>query len=148
MYSLLKIYFMCLIFVVSHHQQKVFNVNFFPNYSSEHYLKSHLIKIKFFVKSYLLYSTLNTYWPQVVAMSCLFLAGKVEETPKKSRDILKQAMALLSDHQFAKLGSDPRVKKKAPYDTNNISCNMHYSKHTCAFQCNQLQDYCYVTAQM
>ena len=43
-------------------------------------------------------------------MSCLFLAGKVEETPKKSRDILKQAKVLLSDHQFAKFGSDPRVR--------------------------------------
>ena len=43
-------------------------------------------------------------------MSCLLLAGKVEETPKKSRDILKQAKALLSDHQFAKFGSDPRVR--------------------------------------
>ncbi|XP_065919058.1 cyclin-K-like isoform X2 [Dysidea avara] len=44
----------------------------------------------------------------VVAMSCLLLAGKVEETPKKSKDVLKQAKSLLSDHQFAKFGSDPR----------------------------------------
>ena len=43
-------------------------------------------------------------------MSCLFLAGKVEETPKKSRDILKQAKAVLSDHQFVKFGSDPKVR--------------------------------------
>ena len=43
-------------------------------------------------------------------MSCLFLAGKVEETPKKSKDILKQAKALLLDHQYAKFGSDPRVR--------------------------------------
>ena len=28
-------------------------------------------------------------------MSCLFLAGKVEEAPKKSRDILYKAKALL-----------------------------------------------------
>jgi len=42
-------------------------------------------------------------------MSCLLLAGKVEETPKKSKDVLKQAKSLLSDHQFAKFGSDPRV---------------------------------------
>jgi len=39
-------------------------------------------------------------------MSCLLLAGKVVETPKKSKDVLKH---LLSDHQFAKFGSDPRV---------------------------------------
>ena len=44
-------------------------------------------------------------------MSCLLLAGKVEETPKKSKDVLKQAKSLLSDHQFAKFfGSDPRVR--------------------------------------
>ena len=43
-------------------------------------------------------------------MSCLFLAGNVEETPKKSRNVLKQAKALLSDHQFSKFGSDPRVR--------------------------------------
>ena len=56
------------------------------------------------------------YWPQVVAMSCLFLAGKVEETPKKSRDILKQAKALLSDHQFSKFGSNvPRVRNVKAY---------------------------------
>ena len=48
-------------------------------------------------------------------MSCLFLAGKVEETPKKSRDILKQAKTLLSEHQFAKFGSDPRVRNIKTY---------------------------------
>jgi len=58
-------------------------------------------------------------YPQVVAMSCLLLAGKVEETPKKSKDVLKQAKSLLSDHQFAKFGSDPRVMRCAISSTRS-----------------------------
>ena len=53
-------------------------------------------------------------------MSCLFLAGKVEETPKKSRDILKQAKMLLSDHQFAKFGADPRVRNVQAFSRHGI----------------------------
>lgn len=39
---------------------------------------------------------------------CLFLAGKVEETPKKCKDIIKTARSLLNDIQFAQFGDDPK----------------------------------------
>ncbi|KAG7236970.1 hypothetical protein INR49_032947 [Caranx melampygus] len=39
---------------------------------------------------------------------CLFLAGKVEETPKKCKDIIKTARSLLNDTQFAQFGDDPK----------------------------------------
>ncbi|XP_071401907.1 cyclin-K-like [Centroberyx affinis] len=39
---------------------------------------------------------------------CLFLAGKVEETPKKCKDIIKTARSLLTDIQFAQFGDDPK----------------------------------------
>lgn len=46
----------------------------------------------------------------VVAAACLLLAGKVEETPKKCKDILKTVRGQLNDAQFAKFGQDPKVK--------------------------------------
>ena len=42
------------------------------------------------------------------ACSCLFLAGKVEETPKKCKDIIKTARQFLTDAQFALFGDDPK----------------------------------------
>lgn len=51
-------------------------------------------------------------WPlsnQVTGACCLFLAGKVEETPKKCKDIIKTARSLLNDVQFAQFGDDPKV---------------------------------------
>ncbi|XP_018327315.1 cyclin-K [Agrilus planipennis] len=44
----------------------------------------------------------------VTACCCLFLAGKVEETPKKCKDIIKTARSLLSDTKFATFGDDPK----------------------------------------
>ncbi|XP_056152325.1 cyclin-K-like [Lampris incognitus] len=44
----------------------------------------------------------------VTAGCCLFLAGKVEETPKKCKDIIKTARGLLNDIQFAQFGDDPK----------------------------------------
>uniref|UniRef100_T1IQM6 Cyclin-K n=1 Tax=Strigamia maritima TaxID=126957 RepID=T1IQM6_STRMM len=44
----------------------------------------------------------------VTACCCLFLAGKVEETPKKCKDIIKTARSLLTDHQYLQFGEDPR----------------------------------------
>lgn len=41
---------------------------------------------------------------------CLFLAGKVEETPKKCKDIIKTARSLLNDVQFGQFGDDPKVR--------------------------------------
>lgn len=44
----------------------------------------------------------------VTACCCLFLAGKVEETPKKCRDIIKIARSMLSDQKFQSFGEDPK----------------------------------------
>ncbi|KAL3280130.1 hypothetical protein HHI36_017634 [Cryptolaemus montrouzieri] len=44
----------------------------------------------------------------VTACCCLFLAGKIEETPKKCKDIIKTARGLLSDEKFATFGIDPK----------------------------------------
>ncbi|KAH3859370.1 cyclin-K-like [Dreissena polymorpha] len=44
----------------------------------------------------------------VTASCCLFLAGKVEETPKKCKDIIKISQTILNPKQFAQFGSDPR----------------------------------------
>lgn len=44
----------------------------------------------------------------VTACCCLFLAGKVEETPKKCKDIIKTARSLLTDQKFATFGEDPK----------------------------------------
>ena len=43
-----------------------------------------------------------------MAATCLFLAGKVEETPKKSYDIIKYSKSILSEQLFAQFGSDPK----------------------------------------
>ena len=45
----------------------------------------------------------------VVAAACLLLAGKVEETPKKCRDIIKVCQSLLNEHQMSHFGSSPKV---------------------------------------
>ena len=44
----------------------------------------------------------------VVGAACLLLAGKVEETPKKCKDILKVTRSLLNDQQMASFGSNPK----------------------------------------
>lgn len=43
----------------------------------------------------------------VMAASCLFLAGKVEETPKLSKDIVRTAKNLLSKEQFTAFALNP-----------------------------------------
>ncbi|XP_063685528.1 cyclin-K-like isoform X2 [Bolinopsis microptera] len=43
----------------------------------------------------------------VMAASCLFLAGKVEETPKLSKDIVRTAKHLLSKEQFTAFALNP-----------------------------------------
>ena len=46
---------------------------------------------------------------QAMAACCLFLAGKVEETPKKCKDIIKVARSMLTDLEFQDFGKDPKV---------------------------------------
>ena len=46
---------------------------------------------------------------QVMSACCLFLAGKVEETPKKCKDIIRTVQLLLSPEGFQAFGDDPRV---------------------------------------
>ena len=46
---------------------------------------------------------------QVTAACCLFLAGKVEETPKKCKDLIKITKSMLSEAQFATFKDDPKV---------------------------------------
>ena len=45
----------------------------------------------------------------VVAATCVMLAGKVEETPKKCKDIIKVAQQLLTAEQFKAFGNDAKV---------------------------------------
>ncbi|XP_034946387.1 cyclin-K-like isoform X2 [Chelonus insularis] len=44
----------------------------------------------------------------VTACCCLCLAGKVEETPKKCRDIINTAKTLLTKQKFMTFGEDPK----------------------------------------
>ena len=44
----------------------------------------------------------------VVAAACLLLAGKVEETPKKCKDILKVTNSLLNEQQMRGFGSNQK----------------------------------------
>ena len=55
-----------------------------------------------------MYHSFKSFPRFVSASCCLFLAGKVEETPKKCKDIIKTARTLLTDHQFATFGEDPK----------------------------------------
>jgi cyclin K len=50
----------------------------------------------------------RTFPRYVTACCCLFLAGKVEETPKKCKDIIRQAKLLLSETKFTTFGEDPK----------------------------------------
>ncbi|XP_025203862.1 cyclin-K-like, partial [Melanaphis sacchari] len=44
----------------------------------------------------------------LTACCCLFLAGKVEETPKKSKDILNLAKTILPKHKYKTFRKDPK----------------------------------------
>ncbi|XP_046849420.1 cyclin-K-like [Xenia sp. Carnegie-2017] len=50
----------------------------------------------------------KTFPRWVTACASLFLAGKVEETPKKCRDIIMVAKKMLSEHHFRLFGDNPR----------------------------------------
>lgn len=61
----------------------------------------------FFHRFYMFYS-FRQFHIYPMAAACLFLAGKVEETPKKSNDIVKFSKTILSDQDFATFGQDPK----------------------------------------
>eukprot|EP00794_Sanderia_malayensis_P020414 gene20414-22427_t len=48
------------------------------------------------------------YETEVTGTACLFLAGKVEETPKKCKDLLRMCRTFLSESQFESFGENPR----------------------------------------
>ncbi len=56
-----------------------------------------------------MYHSFKEYNRYLTAMGCLFLAGKVEETPKKCKDLIQSAKERLSEKQFEGLGEDPKV---------------------------------------
>lgn len=55
-----------------------------------------------------MFQTFKAFPRYVTACCCLFLAGKVEETPKKCKDIIKTARGMLSDQKFHSFGVDPK----------------------------------------
>lgn len=55
-----------------------------------------------------MFHTFRTFPRYITACCCLFLAGKVEETPKKCKDIIKVAKSLLTEQKFASFGEDPK----------------------------------------
>lgn len=63
--------------------------------------------VVYFHRFYMFHS-FKTFPRYVTACCCLFLAGKVEETPKKCMDIIKKARELLLDPQFKSFGDDPK----------------------------------------
>ncbi|XP_015610477.1 cyclin-K isoform X2 [Cephus cinctus] len=63
--------------------------------------------VVYFHRFYMFHSFKN--FPRyVTACCCLFLAGKVEETPKKCKDIIKTAKTLLTEQKFMTFGEDPK----------------------------------------
>ena len=85
------------------------------------------LRFKYVLDLFLIvFLTNNTQFVQVTAACCLFLAGKVEETPKKCKDIIKTSRTMISDTHFATFGDDPKVNRPFPYN-NGIVTNAIYS---------------------
>lgn len=63
--------------------------------------------VVYFHRFYVFHS-FHSFPRYVTACCCLFLAGKVEETPKKCRDIIKMARSMLTDQKFESFGDDPK----------------------------------------
>lgn len=63
--------------------------------------------VVYFHRFYMFHS-FKSFPRYVTACCCLFLAGKVEETPKKCKDIIKTARSMLSDQKFQSFGEDPK----------------------------------------
>jgi cyclin K len=63
--------------------------------------------VVYFHRFYMFHS-FRTFPRFVTACCCLFLAGKVEETPKKAKDIIKIAKSYLSEQKYVSFGDDPK----------------------------------------
>ncbi|XP_013139333.1 PREDICTED: cyclin-K-like [Papilio polytes] len=63
--------------------------------------------VVYFHRFYMFHS-FKTFPRYITACCCLFLAGKVEETPKKCKDIIKVAKPLISEQKFSSFGDDPK----------------------------------------
>ncbi|CAG9132578.1 hypothetical protein JYU34_017365 [Plutella xylostella] len=63
--------------------------------------------VVYFHRFYMFHS-FRTFPRYITACCCLFLAGKVEETPKKCKDIIKVAKSLLTEQKFGTFGEDPK----------------------------------------
>uniref|UniRef100_A0A2R5LDD5 Cyclin-K n=1 Tax=Ornithodoros turicata TaxID=34597 RepID=A0A2R5LDD5_9ACAR len=63
--------------------------------------------VVYFHRFYMFHS-FRTFPRFITACCCLFLAGKVEETPKKCKDIIKTARAFLTEKQYTSFGEDPK----------------------------------------
>ncbi|XP_066590915.1 cyclin-K [Prorops nasuta] len=63
--------------------------------------------VVYFHRFYMFHS-FKSFPRYVTACCCLFLAGKVEETPKKCKDVIRTAKTLLSDQKFLTFGEDPK----------------------------------------
>ncbi|XP_013786694.1 cyclin-K-like [Limulus polyphemus] len=63
--------------------------------------------VMYFHRFYMIHS-FKTFPKYVTACSCLFLAGKVEETPKKCKDIIKMAQSFLTEQQVLQFGEDSK----------------------------------------
>ncbi|KAL8619872.1 hypothetical protein ACOMHN_025958 [Nucella lapillus] len=57
---------------------------------------------------FFMFHSFREFHRYTMAACCLFLAGKVEETPKKCKDIIRTVQTLLSPEAFATFGEDPR----------------------------------------
>lgn len=64
---------------------------------------------------FFMYHSFKEYNRYLTALGCLFLAGKVEETPKKCKDLIQSAKERLSEKQFEGLGEDPKVSECGLY---------------------------------
>lgn len=59
-----------------------------------------------------MFHTFQAFPRYVTACCCLFLAGKVEETPKKCRDIIAMARGMVDDATFQAFSEDARKAKE------------------------------------